>query len=75
MEHILSKQRYLAGSQLTEADIRMFVVLIRFDIVYYFLKCTRKRISSGKRKTYCSTHTSSNMHMHIYIAYVDMCSS
>jgi len=46
MEHLLSKQRYLAGSQLTEADIRMFVTLVRFDCVYYFLKCTRKRIAS-----------------------------
>lgn len=33
-EGILSKSRYLAGSQLTEADIRLFVTLIRFDMVY-----------------------------------------
>lgn len=32
-EDILSKQRYLCGSQLTEADIRLFVTLIRFDEV------------------------------------------
>lgn len=32
-EDILSKQRYLCGNSLTEADIRLFVTLIRFDEV------------------------------------------
>lgn len=32
-EEILSKQRYLCGDALTEADIRLFVTLIRFDEV------------------------------------------
>lgn len=32
-EEILSKQRYLCGDQVTEADIRLFVTLIRFDEV------------------------------------------
>ncbi|KAL6206749.1 hypothetical protein ACLB2K_023996 [Fragaria x ananassa] len=30
-EEILSKQRYLCGNTLSEADIRLFVTLIRFD--------------------------------------------
>lgn len=30
---ILDKQRYVVGNQLTEADIRFFVTLIRFDEV------------------------------------------
>ena len=34
LEQILSKQRYLVGDQLTEADIRLFVTLIRFDEIY-----------------------------------------
>ncbi|KAF1327212.1 Glutathionyl-hydroquinone reductase yqjg, partial [Globisporangium splendens] len=34
MEEILSKQRYLVGSQITEADLRLFETLIRFDEVY-----------------------------------------
>lgn len=33
VEDILSKQRYIAGNQLTEADIRLFMTLIRFDAV------------------------------------------
>ena len=33
-EEILSKQRYLAGNQLTEADVRLWTTLIRFDPVY-----------------------------------------
>ena len=32
-EEILSKQRYMCGNQLTEADVRLFVTLIRFDEV------------------------------------------
>lgn len=33
-EDILGKHRYLCGSSLTEADIRLFVTLIRFDEVW-----------------------------------------
>jgi putative glutathione S-transferase len=29
----LGKQRYIAGGQLTESDIRLFMTLIRFDEV------------------------------------------
>lgn len=32
-EDILSKQRYIAGDVFTEADLRLFVTLIRFDEV------------------------------------------
>jgi len=45
MEERLSKQRYLVGDQLTEADIRFFVTLVRFDPVYVgHFKCNRNRI-------------------------------
>lgn len=45
MESRLSKQRYLAGNEITEADWRFFVTLIRFDAVYYSLfKCNQQRI-------------------------------
>ena len=45
-EEILSQQRYLTGDQLTEADIRLWTTLIRFDDVYVtHFKCHRRRIS------------------------------
>jgi putative glutathione S-transferase len=45
VERILSKQRYLAGNQLTEADWRLFTTLVRFDAVYFgHFKTNKKRI-------------------------------
>ncbi|NYS60274.1 glutathione S-transferase family protein [Vreelandella salicampi] len=45
MEKRLSQQRYLAGEWLTEADIRLFTTLVRFDAVYHgHFKCNLKRI-------------------------------
>lgn len=45
LEELLSRQRYLAGTQLTEADIRLFTTLVRFDEVYHgHFKCNRRRI-------------------------------
>ncbi|KAJ9557510.1 hypothetical protein OSB04_012124 [Centaurea solstitialis] len=42
-EEILGKQRYLCGNVVTEADIRLFVTLIRFDEVYaVHFKCNKK---------------------------------
>ncbi|PSB27247.1 glutathione S-transferase family protein [Stenomitos frigidus] len=44
-ETVLGQQRYLCGSQLTEADICMFTTLLRFDAVYHgHFKCNLKRI-------------------------------
>ncbi|XP_003728137.1 uncharacterized protein LOC576373 [Strongylocentrotus purpuratus] len=44
-EEVLSKSRYLCGNRLTEADIRLFTTLIRFDTVYaHHFKCNKKRI-------------------------------
>ncbi len=46
LESMLSKQRYLAGTQITEADWRLFTTLIRFDAVYVgHFKCNQKRIA------------------------------
>ncbi|XP_024394264.2 uncharacterized protein [Physcomitrium patens] len=42
-EEILSKQRYIAGNELTEADIRLFMTLIRFDEVYVVHFKTNKK--------------------------------
>ncbi|WP_194755825.1 glutathione S-transferase family protein [Aliidiomarina indica] len=45
LEQRLSKHRYLAGSQITEADWRLFTTLVRFDAVYVgHFKCNLKRI-------------------------------
>ena len=45
LEERLSKQRYLVGSQITEADWRLFTTLVRFDPVYYnHFKTNKKRL-------------------------------
>jgi len=45
LEERLSGQRYLVGEQLTEADIRLFPTLVRFDAVYYgHFKCNLRRL-------------------------------
>ena len=45
LEELLSKQRYLAGKQITEADWRLFTTLVRFDAVYYnHFKTNKKRL-------------------------------
>ncbi|EME30260.1 putative glutathione S-transferase isoform 1 [Galdieria sulphuraria] len=47
LEQILSKSRYLCGNQVTEADIRLFTTLIRFDAVYqYHFKCNLRPLYS-----------------------------
>jgi glutathionyl-hydroquinone reductase len=41
----LAGRRYLAGDRLTEADVRLFTTLVRFDAVYVLhFKCNRNRI-------------------------------
>jgi putative glutathione S-transferase len=46
VETRLSNQRYLAGDRLTEADIRLFTTLVRFDAVYAgHFKCNQRRIA------------------------------
>ena len=42
----LSTQRYLVGDTLTEADVRLFTTLARFDPVYHgHFKCNRSKLS------------------------------
>ncbi|CAM3656655.1 glutathione S-transferase family protein [Polaromonas hydrogenivorans] len=46
VEGILSRQAYLCGDVLTEADVRLFTTLIRFDAVYHtHFKCNRRLIA------------------------------
>lgn len=45
LEDRLKDQDYLVGNQLTEADIRLFTTLVRFDAVYYgHFKCNLKQL-------------------------------
>jgi putative glutathione S-transferase len=45
LEARLSRSRFLAGDQPTEADVRLFTTLIRFDAVYYLhFKCNVRRL-------------------------------
>lgn len=45
LEDRLSRQRYLAGDRITEADWRLFTTMVRFDPVYVgHFKCNQRRL-------------------------------
>ena len=45
LEARLSGQRYLVGNRISEADVRLFTTLVRFDSVYYsHFKCNLRRL-------------------------------
>ncbi|KQQ27674.1 MULTISPECIES: glutathione S-transferase family protein [unclassified Frondihabitans] len=45
LEERLTDQRYLVGDTITEADIRLFTTLARFDAVYHgHFKCNRNKL-------------------------------
>ncbi len=45
VEERLGRQRHVAGTQITEADWRLFTTLVRFDAVYVgHFKCNLRRI-------------------------------
>ncbi|GAA2099539.1 glutathione S-transferase C-terminal domain-containing protein [Streptomyces albiaxialis] len=44
----LAGQRYLVGDTITEADIRLFTTLVRFDAVYHgHFKCNREKLAEN----------------------------
>ncbi|MFC6153098.1 glutathione S-transferase family protein [Nocardioides yefusunii] len=46
LEDRLSRQRYLMGEAITEADVRLFTTLVRFDPVYHgHFKCNRQKLT------------------------------
>ena len=46
LEGILSAQPFVCGDRLTEADVRLFTTLVRFDPVYhYHFKCNLRRLT------------------------------
>jgi glutathionyl-hydroquinone reductase len=45
LDERLARRRFLMGSELSEADVRLFPTLARFDAVYYVLfKCNLRRL-------------------------------
>ena len=47
-EDILCEQRWLAGNRFTEADIRLFTTLVRFDPVYHtHFKCNARLVADS----------------------------
>jgi len=75
IEKILERQRYLAGNTLTEADLRLFPTLARFDVAYYSLfKCNLRRIadypniSNYMRDIYAQPGVASTVNARQYIA-------
>ncbi|MFI2510414.1 glutathione S-transferase family protein [Streptomyces sp. NPDC018972] len=45
----LERQRYLVGDTITEADIRLFTTLVRFDAVYHgHFKCNRWKLTENR---------------------------
>ncbi|GHF40561.1 glutathione S-transferase family protein [Streptomyces griseosporeus] len=45
----LERQRYLVGDTITEADIRLFTTLVRFDAVYHgHFKCNRWKLTENQ---------------------------
>ncbi|TMW58105.1 hypothetical protein Poli38472_011693 [Pythium oligandrum] len=49
LEEILSKQRYIVGSTLTELDLQLFTMLLRFDMFYVVFFKLPKRASQHPR--------------------------
>jgi glutathionyl-hydroquinone reductase len=46
LEERLSDRRYLMGGHVTEADVRLFTTLVRFDAVYHgHFKCNRNKLT------------------------------
>lgn len=46
LERLLSTQRYLVGGQLTEADVRLYTTLARFDAAYHgHFKCNLRKLA------------------------------
>ncbi|WP_448072414.1 glutathione S-transferase family protein [Georgenia yuyongxinii] len=46
LEERLSNRRYLVGDTITEADVRLFATLVRFDAVYHgHFKCNRNKLT------------------------------
>ena len=46
LSHRLADQRFMVGEIITEADVRLFTTLVRFDVVYHgHFKCNRNKLT------------------------------
>jgi putative glutathione S-transferase len=79
-EAILSERRYIAGNVFTEADVRLFPTLVRFDEVYvvYFKtnkKCIREyaNISNYVRDVYQTAGMRVSVNMWWGAVQVELC--
>jgi len=80
----LSAQRYLVGDTITEADVRLFTTLARFDAVYHgHFKCNRSKLAEmpvlwAYARDLFQTHgfgdTTDFLHIkqHYYIVHTDL---
>ena len=69
----LSTSQFLAGENFSEADIRLFTTLVRFDVAYHYaFKCNLKRIADYKnlwpyaRHIYQMESVADTVHFDIY---------
>jgi putative glutathione S-transferase len=50
LERRLGERRWLCGARFTEADVRLFTTLVRFDAVYFsHFKCNLRRLTDYPR--------------------------
>jgi len=50
LERRLADRRFLMGDDVTEADVRLFTTLVRFDAVYHgHFKCNRNKLTEAPR--------------------------
>ncbi|HEV2377446.1 MAG TPA: glutathione S-transferase C-terminal domain-containing protein [Streptosporangiaceae bacterium] len=81
LEERLADQRYLLGETLTEADVRLWVTLARFDSVYYsHFKCNLRRLTDYPRlwayardlyslPAFCGTTNFDHIKRHYYMTH------
>ena len=84
LEERLADRRYLMGDAITEADVRLFTTLVRFDPVYHgHFKCNRSKLSElpnlwgYARDLYQSPGFGSNVDFeqikqHYYVVHTDL---
>lgn len=84
LESRLSGRRYLVGDQLTEADVRLFTTLVRFDAVYHgHFKCNRNKLTESpvlwayardlfQTPGFCDTVDFDQIKRHYYVVHRDI---